>query len=371
MWFEVDKAGLAAVLERRGKAYALFELISNSWDSGARNVFVTLEPVSGSPFATLQVEDDSPEGWLDLDDAYTMFRGSRRGQDPQKRGRFSLGEKLVLAICRDARIVTTSGSIVFDARGRHRSSECREVGTLFVGTLRMTRDELAQLEDASGKLIPPTNTNTIFNGTKLHGPKPIKTFDAKLPTEIADADGNLRRTVRTTSVMAYESPDGVGDVLEMGIPICTVDWPWRLNVQQKVPLGMDRDSVTVAFRKALQAAAVNALADTIDAEESRQPWMSEAIGDPRVSREALAKIVTKRFGERAVVAVPGDPMANANAEAAGCTVIHGGALTADAWANLRKHAIVPSSSQTFPTPRPSDTVENLPELCPLCKRPVK
>jgi len=31
-WFEVDKQGLAKILERRGKEFALFELVQNAWD---------------------------------------------------------------------------------------------------------------------------------------------------------------------------------------------------------------------------------------------------------------------------------------------------------------------------------------------------
>src|SRR2546429_2681653 len=31
-WFEVDKQGLARILERKGKEFALFELIQNAWD---------------------------------------------------------------------------------------------------------------------------------------------------------------------------------------------------------------------------------------------------------------------------------------------------------------------------------------------------
>src|SRR4051812_8814637 len=96
-WFDVDRQGLAAMLERRSKSFIIFELIQNAWDSGAKDVTVTLLAVPGAPLATLEVTDDSPEGWGDLSDAFTMFGRSRRGSDPSRRGRFCLGEKLVLA----------------------------------------------------------------------------------------------------------------------------------------------------------------------------------------------------------------------------------------------------------------------------------
>lgn len=366
MWFDVDKLGLAAMLERRGKSFALFELVQNAWDSGATNVSVTLEPIPGAPYAQLIVEDDSPEGFADLDESFTMFARSRRSGDPLKRGRFCLGEKLVLALCREARIETTTGTVEFSDSGRRRTGARRESGTRFVGEIRMTRDELAQAEIDALRLIPPITT--AFNGATIERPRLLKTFEAKLPTEIADVDGNLRRSMRVATVEAFESFDG-GDVLELGIPVCAADWPWRLNVNQKVPLGMDRDSVTDAFRRALQVAAVNEMADDIDEEQAAKPWATEAIGDARIQPEALRQVITARFGEHAVVATPGDPMANAQAEAMGCQVIHGGSLSSDAWANLRKNATIPTTSQAYPTPKPSKNAARL-EYCPVCKRPM-
>jgi hypothetical protein len=171
-------------------------------------------------------------------------------------------------------------------------------------------------------------------------------------------------------VEAFTADEGEGEILEMGIPICRADFPWRLNVLQKVPLGLDRDSVTDAFRRALQVAAVNAMPKDIDAEQAAEPWAQEAIGDARVQPESLRHVLVQRFGERAVVAVPGDPIANATAEANGSNVLHGGSLSGDAWANVRKHALLPTTSQAFPTAKPTADGKAV-EACPLCKQPVR
>ena len=365
-WFDVDKSGLAALLENRGKSFALFELISNAWDANPSEVIVKLEPIPNSPYATLTVEDDSEEGWLDLSQAFTIFSRSNRGSDAVKRGRFCLGEKLVLSLYRSAKIVSTTGTITFDeGPGRRQSKERRDRGTLFTGEIRMTRDELAQVESDISRVISPPTTITIFNGKGIFRPeKTLKMFEAKLPTVIADADGNLRPSIRFTKVEAFASDEG-GEILEMGIPVCAADWPWRLNVLQKVPLGMDRDSVTGAFRRSLQVAAMNVMADTLDSDSATAPWANEAIEDARIAPDALKHVVTQRFGERAVVAVPGDPLANANAEATGCTVVHGGALSSGAWANIRKHTLIPTASQAFPTAKPSFGVPAN-SVCPTC-----
>ena len=68
------------------------------------------------------VEDDDPEGFRDLAQSWTLFAESERKGDPTKRGRFCLGEKLVLALCSSASISSTTGTVTFDGKGRHRSS---------------------------------------------------------------------------------------------------------------------------------------------------------------------------------------------------------------------------------------------------------
>jgi len=360
-WFSVDKAGLAAVLERRGKAFALFELVQNAWDSGAERVSVTLTPIPGQAYAQLEI-DDNGEGFADLSHAHTMFARSTRADDAEKRGRFNLGEKLVLSVCRWAAIETTSGTLEFCNTGNlRRGSDKRESGTRFVAEIKMTRDEYGECCEAMRRLIPPVATT--FNGAEIERPDSIARFDTKLPTEIADADGLLRRTTRLGTVEVYE---GNGELLELGIPVCETTNGYRVNVLQKVPLNMERDNVTPAFLRTIQAALLNNVHDRLSPEEASMPWAQEAAGDARATPAAVKAVIKARFGERAVVATPNDPMANAAAEAAGFTVIPGGSLSADAWANIRKHNLLLPASQVFPTPKP-EALANA-TRCPMCGR---
>jgi len=366
-WFEVDREGLAAILERRGKAFAIAELVSNAWDSGSDRVKITMEPIANSPTVDIKVEDWG-DGFADLDHAYTMFARSSRAGHADKRGRFCLGEKLVLACCVEAKIVTTSGTLVFkDGERKRHNTVTRDKGTLFSAIMRMTR---AEYEDAVNFLMrsqPPVTT--ILNGEEIARPDSLRRFSARLPTEIADADGQLRRSVRACEVELFETQDAAGELLEMGIPVVEIDMPWRINVLQKVPLNMDRDNVTPAFIKALQAAVLNNAHDVLTPEMSTESWVADATGDARATTEAVSSVVRARFGDRAVIATPNDPIANAQAEANGYTVIPGGAMSSGAWANVRKGELLIPASKVFPSMTPEQRAaasQSAAGGCPLC-----
>jgi hypothetical protein len=366
-WFTIDKQGLAAILERRGKFFALAELISNSWDSGATRVDATLTPTEGKPYAELCVEDNG-EGFADLSHANTMFARSSRAGDAEKRGRFNLGEKLVLACCRSASIDTVGGYMKFEEGGEvRRGKTARERGTTFRAEIRMTRDELADVCQSMKRLLPPVST--WFNGSEIYRPDSIARFSVKLPTEIADADGLLRRTVRQANVEVYPDETGTGEILELGIPVVETENGYRVNVLQKIPLNMDRDNVTPAFLRAIQAALLNNIHEHLTPEAAVSPWAQEAAGDARATPEAVKAIRVKRFGDRVVVATPGDPLANAQAEAAGYTVLPSGAMSADAWANIRKYDPLLSTAKVFPTLTPEQRAglaDASKGKCPLC-----
>ena len=126
-WFTVDRKGLAKLLERRGKEFVVYELLSNALDTEAKEISIDLKARPGKRVADLIVVDDHPDGWRNLDHAYTLFAESEKKGDAEKRGRFNLGEKLVLALCEEAAISTTTGTVTFNGDGRRRdpTSRCR------------------------------------------------------------------------------------------------------------------------------------------------------------------------------------------------------------------------------------------------------
>ncbi len=352
-WFEIDRVGLAKVLARRGKEFALFELVQNAWDEpGVTTVAVSLES-KGHGFATFTVTDDAPAGFKNLTDAYTMFAESAKKRNPEQRGRFNIGEKLVLAMAKEATITTTTGTIHFNERGRHHRKERRECGSEVSVTFRMTRQEVAAAGEHFKRLLVPPTIRMTVNGGLLSAPKAVAEFECVLPTEIAGADGMLAKAKRKTKVRAYQANDTMpAAIYEMGIPVCEIDGPWRLDVGQKIPLTIDRENVSEGFKKTLAVETFNALHSLMGSDDFNATWVKEAVEHPGATTAAVEHFVRARHGDKVVSYDPSDAEANKRAVAAGFTVLQGGSMSAAAWANVRATGLVRPAGQVTPSPKP-------------------
>lgn len=352
-WFEVDKEGLAKLVERRGKAFVVHELLQNAWDcEGVSFVTVKLTPEAGRPLARLVVEDDHPDGFKDLSHAYTLFAESEKKTDAARRGRFNLGEKLVLSLCEHATITSTKGAVYFDNEGRHTGRQKTVTGTRFEALVRMTRSELEEVLASLTRLIPPVPTSV--NGRPLAERRPAKIInDVFLLTELADESGFLRRRHRDTNVEVYVPRQGEKATLyEMGIPVMELgDDPYHVNVMQKVPLSMERDAVTPSYLRDVRAAVLDHMHTNLSAEHARGKWASDAIEESS-NKEAVRSIVVKRYGENTVTFDPSDREANNIATAKGFTVISGGAFTSEAWDKIREAEVALPAGQVTPSPKP-------------------
>jgi len=346
-WIDVDLNGLRKLLERRGKEHAIYELVQNAWDENVTKVEVTLSrPVNGH--SELVVMDDSPTGWYDLTHAYTMFAESSKKTDPGKRGCFNLGEKLVLALCDEAAITTTTGNVTFDKDGRHSGRSKRETGSEFRGNLRLKIEEWEQMCASAQKLIPPVPT--VFNGTEIPNRTALKTWTAKLPTVIGDEEGNLRRTERLTTISIYAALQTETPTLyEMGIPVVDMDGKYHVSVGQKVPLNMERDNVTPAYLKAVYVEVLNHTAHLLTQEDAASTWVRVAASDQRVTDAAITTVLDKRFGEKRVAYDPSDIGSNREAVSRETTVVHGGSLSAGEWANARRAGAIVPAGKLFST----------------------
>jgi len=352
--FEVDKRGLEKILARRGKEFAILELVQNALDENVTQVNVGIGPIEGSRgYHMIEVGDDSPEGFADLSHAYTLFAESAKKVNPEQRGRFNLGEKLVLACCRKATITTTTGTIEWDGDTRTHSRKKTDAGSFFRGELRMNRDEAQEAVEAVRRVLVPEGVTLLVNGLEVVTRPAFRRFEATLPTEVADADGFLRRTKRKTFVaLHFPQPGEVPTIFEMGIPVVESEGAFHVDVLQKVPLNTDRDNVTPGYLRALRALVLNAAHEHVPDEDARGAWVDDALESDLLEAEAVDSILTARYGEARVVRDPSDPEGTKLAASKGYAVIEPRSFNRRQWDTIRSSGAVLPAGKVTPGPKP-------------------
>lgn len=355
-WFDVDRKGLAALMAARPKVWILHELIQNALDcKDTTKVEIDMVPVERRSLVNLTVVDDEPEGFRDLAHAYTMFAPSEKKTDPGRRGRFNIGEKLVLSLCDFARITSTKGTVVFGPEGRTVSKRRRRAGTAFEASLRMTREECQTALHDVFQVLPPSRVSITINGKPIPNHPLFHSFGGILPTLKSDGAGVLRTVNRETAVDLYIPNLGETPMLyEMGIPVVELKSgePWHINVHQKIPVTLDRDNVSPVYLAKLHVLMLNKICNYLLPEDSKAAWVSEAMGSKQVEPEAVRNIVTKRFGGKAVIADPSDREGERMAVSQGYTVVAGGTFPAEVWSNIKAVGALLPAGQVTPSPKP-------------------
>ncbi len=287
-WFDVSREGMRKTFARDEQERLILEIISNALDApGTTEVIVDL---TQHPLGFMVT--DNGHGVQRLADLYTVFGESNRAHDADKRGRFCVGEKRVLAGAEEAVIRSTSGSVWFRKTGVRRESleDARASGT----SVSVTYPEysLQKAFEWATRIIPPEGVTLRINfphthPTVLTTPKVLGARVVNLPTEIAQEGEPLRRSRRNTSFTVYEALEGNGWLYELGVPVVELDSPYSVNVGQKIPLTIERDNVSPAFMLEVRANLLNIVHAKLDPEEVRKPWVSEALESPNVVAEAV------------------------------------------------------------------------------------
>jgi hypothetical protein len=363
-WFDVDKAGLGKQAEEQLKGRLIGELVQNGLDeAGVTQIAVTLALVPGRPLADLTVEDDGPEGFRDLAHAYTLFAPNYKRGNPEQRGQFNLGEKMVLAVCESASISTTKGTVIFDPdKGRiEKARQKRPRGSVFQGRIRMTREEYPEVCDYLRSLLLPKDVTVTFNGDPLRPRKSLHKFEASLETLAADEGGVMRSRVRKTVVKVYDAlPDEIPSLYEMGLPVVETGDKWHVNVGQKVPLNRDRNNVKPAFLRMVRTLVLNEMHDSLTAADANENWVRQGSSDPACTPEAIRKVLDLRFGDKRAAYDPSDPEANKAWVAKGGTLVHGSMMNGQEWKNAKEAGAIVPAGQLCPTAKPYSDDPNAP-----------
>ena len=346
-WFVVDKEGLKQIESGRAKHFILYELISNAFDENVTKCNVTIKTFANKHL--IVVKDDSPNGFKSLTDSYTLFAPSYKKGNVEQRGRFNLGEKLVLSMFETAKITSTTGTIIFNKDGtRNKSEDSTDKGSVFEGFISknvLTKDEVNSIVAECSNILVPNHIVLTINEKVIEKKKPLKVIRFELPTVGVDKKGNLFDTHRITDVEVYKTPKSY--ICEMGIPIVETDMSFSVNVLQKIPLNKDRDNVKPIYLRKLQTGVLDAMYEEMSEDDIKSSWVNTAL--EKANEKATSHVFEVRHGEDAVTFSPADPESSKKAMADGREVVYAGSYSGKVWQNVRNHReenpnLVPSSS---------------------------
>lgn len=341
-WFEVDKNGLKELQAGKPKHYILRELIQNALDEPITECKVNLKYSEGK--ITIKIYDDSPIGFRDLRDSYTLFKHTYKRKNPEKRGRFNVGEKQAFSICENCKVETTKGTIIFNKNGRSKSNKKTNKGTIVTIDVKGNKKEFEEMLSIIKTYLIPKGISFTVNDEVITYKEPYKIFETKLTTEI-EQDNILKKTVRNTKVHIFklETPY----LYEIGIPIQEIDCEFSIDVQQKIPLSIDRETVSSSFLRDLYAEVLNQTYEEIEEDKSSQIWVREAISDDRINKEAVKNIIDKRYGDKVCVANPFDKNSVDEAISRGYNVVYGSEMSKEEWDKVKENDLMSSSSELF------------------------
>lgn len=193
----------------------------------------------------------------------------------------------------------------------------------------------------------------------------VEAMLAMVPEHRGSIKRSLETTLNMTIVEVLEPREGeLPTLYELGIPVTPLDCKWHVNVQQKVPLTMERDSVPPSYLRDISALIVNELHASLNAEEAAANWVTEGVGSKDATPEAVTKVMDLRFGEKRVAFDPSDLEANKIAVSEGYQVVHSGSLPKEVWRNVKATEAIKPAGQVTPSPKPFSNDGKALELIP-------
>lgn len=353
-WFEVDKKGLSKLLKEGGKGRCVGELVQNSFDApGSKSTHIKLD-ISENNLLLLEVKDDSPQGFKNLADSWTLFAESEKKADCKLRGRFNLGEKLVLSLCEEAKIMTTTGTVEFHPNNMRIYSKKKTTrGTIFTAIMKGDKTDYAEIKAYVHSIIVPNNGShrLYFNDKQVSSHKLLQQFDIPgLETVGINKNGDLIRTSRNCVVCVYHTnPTEVPHLYEMGLPVMPLDdygINYHIDIGQKVPLSFNRDSVPSGFLKKVFTHTYNNTYFDLKEDDFTETWVNEATSSDQCTEKSFKKFVENKFGEKSAFFDPSDIDANKNFQAEGGVIIYGRMLNKQQIENAKRSGVVSSGKLT-------------------------
>ena len=355
--FTVSHLGMRELHADRPPWHLVKELVQNSWDEApdATVCAVTIKPVPGQDATRVTVEDDGP-GFKDVADAWTLMKHTDKRASPTKRGRYNLGEKEIISVAIEAQVETVGHTIDFPPLGsRVVSTNKRSSGTVISVTMPWTQE---QAELLAQKLMQfrPTECRLVVNGQETPHREPLRVRSAIMNTVLQEGPGEpMRPTRRRTDIHILErANENESWLYEMGIPIQPITTPWDVDIQQKVPMPPNRDTVSESYLTDLYAEVLNENHPIMEANQFGESWVKQAMEDPRTESGAVKSTFQGRYGKKALL-ISSDADANMKAAESGYELINSRSLSGTERERFREDAGAQTAYQVFGNPKPEVT----------------
>jgi len=360
-FFDVCVKGFRGLMTAKPKWHFVRELISNSLDESSVNN-IKLELIKESRFVTIICKDDGA-GFERLSDAYTLFAHTKKRSNALVRGRFNMGEKELASISKFMSIETTSGKVVFKDGKRSTHPRIKlDRGTIVTAKIRCSISEFEEIVSTLGYFIIPNDmkvTVEINNGSELPIFDTIDPVDTDweisetLETILFDEEtGGMRPTRRKTQVDIHKTNKFRGNktfLYELGIPVQEIDCKYSVNVNQKIPMNANRDSVKDSYLRDIYALVLNATHGDLDVNDISESWVRTASEDELVTDDAFTSVKNARYGEKSVKWST-DLQANEDARNQGYSIIHPRSMSRIERSRMEGVGLVSASVQ-FKRPR--------------------
>ena len=186
---------------------------------------------------------------------------------------------------------------------------------------------------------------------------------AVLQSVITAAPGQpLRPTRRRTDIHITGAREGTGWLFEMGIPSQEIELPYDVDVQQKVAMPPNRDTVSEKYLQDIYAEVLNAMHELMREDDFRETWVRNAMESQRPEPEAVRDTILGRYGEKAVT---WSTYTEANMQAAeeGYQVIHPRNMSREELKTMREKGGLQSAGEVFGRPKtPEEILERSPRV---------
>ena len=277
--------------------------------------------------------------------------------DPEKRGRFNLGDKEAISLALWAEINTAGWNVRFPQKGgREIRRNRRQRGTEVSLMMPWGREEYRRLIDRMKLLRPPAHIRYRVNWVPVPRRPELSARSITLPTVLQSAPGEPIRPTRRRTMLHILEPAGDGSWLyEMGIPIQEISLPYDIDVMQKVPMPPNRDTVSEGYLKEIYTEVLNAMHNEMEASQFTETWTRAAIENPRVEPQAVKTTIQQRYGERVAISSQSRD-ANARALDENYRVINPRSVSKEELQNMRDLGELKRTADLFPPPDHQDAV---------------